>query len=129
MPAAASRGWPRFLWAIRSHAGFWRGVAGWVLLSDDASGAGRLLTAMAHGGGGTGTKVTFDTEGHIVSDEALVDTDIPDLPASKITSGTFDAARLGSKRLAAQRLPITPYRYLVKLNRLQSISVSFSLTR
>lgn len=39
---------------------------------------------------GTGTKVTFDAEGHITSVSTLDESDIPDLPASKLTSGTLN---------------------------------------
>ncbi len=54
--------------------------------------------------GGTGTKVTFDTEGHITGNAALIDTDIPNLPASKITSGTFPTARLEAGSVTGEKL-------------------------
>ncbi|NBS67621.1 hypothetical protein EBT31_01725 [bacterium] len=54
--------------------------------------------------GGTGTKVTFDNEGHITATAALASTDIPDLSADKITSGTFPAARIGSKAVTGAKL-------------------------
>jgi hypothetical protein len=54
--------------------------------------------------GGTGTKFTFDTEGHVTSTEALIATDIPDLSADKITSGTFPTARIGAKAVTGAKV-------------------------
>lgn len=54
--------------------------------------------------GGTGTKVTFDTEGHITATAALEATDIPDLSADKITSGTFPTARVAAAAITAPKL-------------------------
>jgi hypothetical protein len=38
---------------------------------------------------GTATKVSFDTEGHVISTSALLAADVPDIPATKLTSGTL----------------------------------------
>lgn len=46
---------------------------------------------------GTGTKVTYDAQGHITGSEALIATDIPSLDATKIVSGTFGTARLANE--------------------------------
>lgn len=54
--------------------------------------------------GGTGTKVTFDNEGHVTATSALLSTDIPDLSADKITSGTFSTARIGTKAVTGAKL-------------------------
>lgn len=43
---------------------------------------------------GTNTKVTYDTNGLVVSSSSLVSSDIPNLDASKITTGTIDINRL-----------------------------------
>ena len=53
---------------------------------------------------GTAAKVTFDAQGHITGGLALVSTDIPDLDASKITSGTFSSARLATNSVTAAQL-------------------------
>lgn len=53
---------------------------------------------------GTATKVTFDTEGHITASTSLADTDIPDLPASKITTGTFGSGLIASDAVTAAKL-------------------------
>lgn len=53
---------------------------------------------------GTGTKLTFDTEGHITGTEALADADIPDLPASKITTGGFTADRLADDAVTGAKV-------------------------
>lgn len=45
---------------------------------------------------GTYTKVTVDNYGRVTSGSSLVAGDIPNLPASKITSGTFSTARIGT---------------------------------
>ena len=52
----------------------------------------------------TGTKVTYDTEGHITASTTLAASDIPDLPATKITSGTFGTSLLASDAVTADKL-------------------------
>jgi hypothetical protein len=49
-------------------------------------------------------KVTYDSQGHIVAALALSATDIPDLDASKITTGTFASARLAANSVTAEQL-------------------------
>lgn len=46
--------------------------------------------------GATKTKITYDTKGLVTAGADLSSSDIPNLDASKITSGTIDVARLGS---------------------------------
>ncbi len=53
---------------------------------------------------GTFTKVTIDAQGHVSNGAALAATDIPDLPASKITSGTIGSALIGSDAITAAKL-------------------------
>jgi hypothetical protein len=43
---------------------------------------------------GTNTKITYDAKGLVTSGTTLADTDIPNISASKITSGTLDIARI-----------------------------------
>jgi hypothetical protein len=53
---------------------------------------------------GTATKVTFDTEGHITASDALADSDIPNLSAAKLTTGTLDPARIGNSSITGSQL-------------------------
>ena len=53
---------------------------------------------------GTTNGFTYDSEGHIVSATALVAGNIPNLDASKITTGTFDTARFGAKSITGPKL-------------------------
>lgn len=53
-------------------------------------------TLASVGTAGTYTKVATDSKGRVTSGTTLSATDIPSLDASKITSGTIDAARLPS---------------------------------
>lgn len=53
---------------------------------------------------GTATKVTFDGEGHITAVDELVETDIPNLPATKLTSGTIDPARIGNNSILGAQI-------------------------
>ena len=53
---------------------------------------------------GTYTKVTVDAQGHISSGTSLLDTDIPNLDASKITTGTFTGAFLAANSVSAAQL-------------------------
>jgi len=53
---------------------------------------------------GTFTKVTIDGQGHVTTGDTLVAADIPDLPASKITSGTIGSALIGSDAITAAKL-------------------------
>ena len=54
--------------------------------------------------GATATKITYDNEGHVTAGESLADTDIPSLPASKITSGTFASTLFGTNSIAGAKL-------------------------
>ena len=45
---------------------------------------------------GTGTKITYDSKGLVTGSSSLAASDIPDLDAAKITSGTLPDARIAS---------------------------------
>ena len=53
---------------------------------------------------GTFTKVTIDAQGHVSNGATLVASDIPDLAASKITSGTIPTDRIGTDAVTAAKL-------------------------
>ena len=53
---------------------------------------------------GTGVKVTFDAQGHVTGSASLAATDIPDLDTSKLTTGTLDHARIGTKAITSTKL-------------------------
>jgi len=53
---------------------------------------------------GTYTKVTVDAQGHTTTGATLAASDVPDLPASKITSGTLPSARIASDAITAAKL-------------------------
>ena len=53
---------------------------------------------------GTFTKVTVDAQGHVTLGDVLVDSDVPDLPASKITTGTFSADLFGTNSITGAKL-------------------------
>lgn len=71
-----------------------------ISISGDATGSGTTAIALtlANSGvtAGTYTKVTVDAKGRATSGTTLSASDIPNLDASKITTGTLDAARLPS---------------------------------
>lgn len=53
---------------------------------------------------GTYTKVTIDSQGHVSSATTLTDADIPNLPATKLTSGTLNAALVGTNSVTGTKL-------------------------
>ena len=53
---------------------------------------------------GTFTKVTIDAQGHVTTGATLAASDIPDLAASKLTSGTIPADRIASDAITAAKL-------------------------
>jgi hypothetical protein len=53
---------------------------------------------------GTAAKITFDAQGHVTASQALLDTDIPDLPASKLTTGTISASVIGTNTITGNKL-------------------------
>ena len=53
---------------------------------------------------GTYTKVTVDGQGHVSSAENIAAADVPDLDASKTTTGTFPTARLANAAITAAKL-------------------------
>jgi hypothetical protein len=70
-------------------------------LSVDATGALNHLNTVTTG---TYTKVTVDGQGHISTGDILAAADIPNLDASKITTGTFSSAFLAENSVTAQQL-------------------------
>jgi hypothetical protein len=54
--------------------------------------------------GATQNGITFDAQGHITSATALVAADIPEIPASKITSGTLAVNLIGTNAITGAKL-------------------------
>ena len=54
--------------------------------------------------GATRSGITFDAQGHITATVDLVASDIPNLNAGKITTGTFDSDRIGAAAITATKL-------------------------
>jgi len=54
--------------------------------------------------GATQNGFTFDAQGHITNATALVAGDIPDLPATKLTSGSLDIARITNNTVTGAKL-------------------------
>lgn len=71
-------------------------------LTVDATGAVSLTNSGATAG--TYQKVTVDAFGRVTTGTTLADTDVPSLPASKITSGTFATARIADDAITAAKL-------------------------
>jgi len=53
---------------------------------------------------GTYTKVTIDAQGHVTTGASLVAADVPDLDASKITTGEFDIDRFSNSSITGAKL-------------------------
>jgi hypothetical protein len=53
---------------------------------------------------GTYTKVIVDAQGHVTSGSPLLDTDIPNLPAGKLTSGTLSVGVIGTNSITGVKL-------------------------
>ena len=70
-------------------------------LAVDAGGVINHINTIATG---TFTKVTIDAQGHVAGSAALIDTDIPSLPASKLTSGTLSASLFGTNSITGAKL-------------------------
>ena len=67
-------------------------------------GSGNLSTAASGITAGTYTKLTVTTKGIATAGASLAASDIPNLAASKITSGTIDAARIGANTIDGSKL-------------------------
>jgi len=67
-------------------------------------GSGNLITSTSGISAGTYTKLTINTKGVATSGTTLAASDIPDLAASKITSGSIDAARIGNDTIDGTKL-------------------------
>jgi hypothetical protein len=71
-------------------------------LTVDATGAVSLGASGATAG--TYSKVTIDSFGRVTTGTTLADTDVPNLNASKVTTGTFATARIADDAITAAKL-------------------------
>ena len=76
-------------------------VPGPVLTVD---GAGALSHSSSGVTAGTYPKVTVDARGHVTAGLLLAATDIPNLDASQINTGTFNVARLADRSITQEKL-------------------------
>ena len=67
-------------------------------------GTGNLSTSVSGVSAGTYQSVVVNTKGVITAGAGLTESAIPSLPASRITSGTFDAARIGDDTIDGTKL-------------------------
>lgn len=70
-------------------------------LSVDGSGVLNHSNSVA---GATQNGITFDAQGHVTNATALIASDIPDLPATKLTSGSLDIARISNNTVTGAKL-------------------------
>ena len=54
--------------------------------------------------GGSSAKVSFDAQGHITGGLSLEAADIPEIPATKLTSGTLSASVIGTNTITGNKL-------------------------
>lgn len=66
--------------------------------------SGSLSHTLSGAAAGTYTKVTVTTTGHVTAGTTLAAADIPVLPTSKITSGTFDVGLFGTNSITGVKL-------------------------
>lgn len=52
----------------------------------------------------TGTKITYDAQGHVTASTSLVADDIPDIPAEKLTTGTLSVDRIQNNTVTGLKL-------------------------
>ena len=66
--------------------------------------AGGVLRHFNQVAAGVATKVSYDAQGHITAALQLLSSDIPDLPATILTSGILPADRVGDDSITADKL-------------------------